>query len=437
MSASDVHGKGAPSAPPLSLMDVIPGYESTGTFDDLPPPQPGFGVPGQNPNPPVPHWNIPSISEDVAKEVFIDYASSKCCYGTRPAKELVFTDLQPYNTFRYRLETFTESRSTEWAYEPYRVSRMVRAPKMTTGKRKLKTLSIAEQVTVIRAVEKGDKKTVEIAEQFGIPTSTLSTFLKEKEKILKLYSEKSCGHQKRMRECEYPVIEQYILKWFVQARDRNVPINGKLLQKLDVFRSSDEIEEIDERDASAHRCQAKNVTLAMEGEKSDAVTAVDGERYAVHRALAQDTVKGNDAHGAMELDAEDALGVVEVDIKPVKKNQIYEHVPNRCPDFPIKLFEKVNGDKFFVDENIFVYPIVGFPDEEICEASKKGNQEHLAKFSKMRILQQVDQDLVLSFYHSVIQSVITYNFIAWFGVVMNQKLKNPPHISKHATQVIG
>ncbi|XP_028656953.1 tigger transposable element-derived protein 4-like [Erpetoichthys calabaricus] len=101
---------------------------------------------------------------------------------------------------------------------------------MATGKRKLKTLSIAEKVTVIRAVEKGDKKKVEIAKQFGIPTSMLSTFLKEKEKILKLYSEKSCGHQKRMRECEYPVIEQCVLKWFVQARDRNVPIDRKLLQ---------------------------------------------------------------------------------------------------------------------------------------------------------------------------------------------------------------
>uniref|UniRef100_A0A8C4XHT4 HTH CENPB-type domain-containing protein n=1 Tax=Erpetoichthys calabaricus TaxID=27687 RepID=A0A8C4XHT4_ERPCA len=101
---------------------------------------------------------------------------------------------------------------------------------MATGKCKLKTLSIAEKVTVIRAIEKGDKKKVEIAKQSGILTSTLSTFLKEKEKILKLYSEKSCGHQKRMRECEYPVIEQCVLKWFVQARDRNVPIDGKLLQ---------------------------------------------------------------------------------------------------------------------------------------------------------------------------------------------------------------
>ncbi|MBN3289195.1 TIGD6 protein, partial [Polypterus senegalus] len=110
------------------------------------------------------------------------------------------------------------------------------------------------KITVIRAVKKGDQKKVEIAEQLGIPTSTLYTFLKDKEKILKLYNEKSCGHQKRMRECEYPVIEQCILKWFVQARDKNVPIDGKLLQKLYVFRYSDEIVE---RDASAHRRQAK------------------------------------------------------------------------------------------------------------------------------------------------------------------------------------
>ncbi|KAJ8260322.1 hypothetical protein GJAV_G00179640 [Gymnothorax javanicus] len=32
---------------------------------------------------------------------------------------MVFTDLQAHNPYRYRLETFAESRSTEWASEPY------------------------------------------------------------------------------------------------------------------------------------------------------------------------------------------------------------------------------------------------------------------------------------------------------------------------------
>ncbi|RXM93628.1 Protein SSUH2-like [Acipenser ruthenus] len=62
---------------------------------------------------------IPSVSEDFAKDAFIEYASSKCCYSSRPAKELVFTDLQAHNTYRYRLETFVESRKTEWDSVPY------------------------------------------------------------------------------------------------------------------------------------------------------------------------------------------------------------------------------------------------------------------------------------------------------------------------------
>ncbi|XP_064160489.1 ssu-2 homolog, tandem duplicate 2 [Anguilla rostrata] len=111
---------GGATAPPADLMDKVPGYEGIGIGGyDLPyqgPPQaPGPGSPG----PPVGDWRIPSISEEVAKEAFLEYAASKCCYSKGPAKEMVFTDLQAHNTYRYRLETFTESRSTKWASEPY------------------------------------------------------------------------------------------------------------------------------------------------------------------------------------------------------------------------------------------------------------------------------------------------------------------------------
>ncbi|CAB1353224.1 unnamed protein product [Coregonus sp. 'balchen'] len=43
-------------------------------------------------------------------------------------------------------------------------------------------------------------------------------------------------------------------------------------------------------------------------------------------------------------------------------------------------------------QDMDVYPIVGFPDQEICDASKKASQEHHSKFSPQqvpcRILQQ-------------------------------------------------
>lgn len=63
--------------------------------------------------------NVPTLSEDEAKEALAIFVSSKCCYGTNPVKNLVFTDLQSSDTYRYVLETFTESRSTQWSTTPY------------------------------------------------------------------------------------------------------------------------------------------------------------------------------------------------------------------------------------------------------------------------------------------------------------------------------
>ncbi|KAJ1110619.1 hypothetical protein NDU88_007968 [Pleurodeles waltl] len=113
----------AASAPPSYLMDNVTGYEGIATGSGggkclPPPPYPGSG-PGKAAPPPEVHWSIPSITEDTAKQAFIQFAESKCCYRSTPAKEMVFRDFQPLSTYRYRLETFTESRSSEWNSVPY------------------------------------------------------------------------------------------------------------------------------------------------------------------------------------------------------------------------------------------------------------------------------------------------------------------------------
>ncbi|RXN18015.1 SSUH2-like protein [Labeo rohita] len=36
----------------------------------------------------------------------------------------------------------------------------------------------------------------------------------------------------------------------------------------------------------------------------------------------------------------------------LRKNQVFEFIPNRVPAFPLKKFEKVSGEAFFVDENL-------------------------------------------------------------------------------------
>jgi transposase-like protein len=47
-----------------------------------------------------------------------------------------------------------------------------------------KSLTFAEKFAIIREVEKGLNKKGDIAKKFGIPPSTLSTFKKNKDKIL-------------------------------------------------------------------------------------------------------------------------------------------------------------------------------------------------------------------------------------------------------------
>ncbi|XP_043933459.1 protein SSUH2 homolog isoform X2 [Protopterus annectens] len=115
-TAVSIPGEG-PTAPPTHLMDKVTGYEGGGGY--VPPPPTVFPGPENDLRPQPAQWNVPSISEDCAREALISYAKSKCCYNSEPAEKMHFQSLTPANTLRYRLETFTESRSTEWASEPY------------------------------------------------------------------------------------------------------------------------------------------------------------------------------------------------------------------------------------------------------------------------------------------------------------------------------
>uniref|UniRef100_A0A1A8MQ11 Ssu-2 homolog n=1 Tax=Nothobranchius pienaari TaxID=704102 RepID=A0A1A8MQ11_9TELE len=98
----------------------MPGYEGIGAAGGfLPPPMPAEPVAPPQPGAAPDSWVIPALQEDVARAAFKDFANSKCCYGSGPAEEGVITNMEPFNTFRYRLETFTESRSTEMAQKPH------------------------------------------------------------------------------------------------------------------------------------------------------------------------------------------------------------------------------------------------------------------------------------------------------------------------------
>lgn len=97
------------------------------------------------------------------------------------------------------------------------------------SKRKLKILTIAEKVNVINMVERSGKKNYEVANAFGIPSSTLSTILKNKTKILTNF--KLQPGRKKMKLAEFPNLDASLFKWYVQCKDSNQPVSGPILKE--------------------------------------------------------------------------------------------------------------------------------------------------------------------------------------------------------------
>ncbi|XP_028969729.1 protein SSUH2 homolog isoform X5 [Esox lucius] len=112
-----------PSAPPPGWLDCVSGYDEPkagDSGDQLYPPPPAYNPQPENDrNASVPHVRVPQVSEDVAREALLKFVGSKWSKSTKPARNLTFKELKPVTVYRYRLETYTESRSSAWEMEPY------------------------------------------------------------------------------------------------------------------------------------------------------------------------------------------------------------------------------------------------------------------------------------------------------------------------------
>uniref|UniRef100_A0A8W8LMQ9 Uncharacterized protein n=1 Tax=Magallana gigas TaxID=29159 RepID=A0A8W8LMQ9_MAGGI len=109
-----------PTAPPMEKMDNIGGYSNVGfNANVLPPPSYEDVTKEQPPTDRQAIQNVPTITEQDARESLLNFVSQHCCYGKGAAEDLKFLDLKSTSAFHYTLETYGEGRSTCWAYEPY------------------------------------------------------------------------------------------------------------------------------------------------------------------------------------------------------------------------------------------------------------------------------------------------------------------------------
>ncbi|KAG8516862.1 Protein SSUH2 [Galemys pyrenaicus] len=77
---------------------------------------------------------VPVLTEAVAREALLSFVNSKCCFGQVAASDLVIWQLNQQTLCRYRLETFSESRISEWTFQPF-ASHSVDRPQRGTSPR--------------------------------------------------------------------------------------------------------------------------------------------------------------------------------------------------------------------------------------------------------------------------------------------------------------
>ncbi|XP_021341643.1 tigger transposable element-derived protein 4-like [Mizuhopecten yessoensis] len=102
-----------------------------------------------------------------------------------------------------------------------------------TVKRKLNVKSIETKYEAILAVERGNRRKSDIAKDFGIPSNTLSSWLKCADKIKNAFLNSTYGpERKKMRTGHFEYIEQALYKWYDEARRQNIPVSGTILKNI-------------------------------------------------------------------------------------------------------------------------------------------------------------------------------------------------------------
>jgi acyl-CoA hydrolase len=98
-------------------------------------------------------------------------------------------------------------------------------------KRVIKTLLIQDKFNLIKDVDSGVKKK-DVAIKYGVPKNTVSTILKNKEKVIKAIEEGTVSQNcKRLKKGTFENVDRAVVDWFKATRSQNIPVSGALIKE--------------------------------------------------------------------------------------------------------------------------------------------------------------------------------------------------------------
>ncbi|KTF71740.1 hypothetical protein cypCar_00042398 [Cyprinus carpio] len=101
----------------------------------------------------------------------------------------------------------------------------------------------------------------------------------------------------------------------------------------------------------------------------------------------------------------------------IRKNQVFVFIPNRVPGFPLKKFEKVSGEAFFVDDNLSWYTSI---HSFCCEPHPKASEQKLNQQSAAKCTAKL-------WCQTIALVPITHVFYAYSGEDYEKTKFTPPN----------
>ena len=101
---------------------------------------------------------------------------------------------------------------------------------MASTKKKT-VLTIREKYLALEDLEKGLTKK-NITEKFSVPQNTLTYWIKRKEDIISKYESGQFGAKRqKLSFGKHDSVDIAVYKWFMKAREQNVPISGHIIKE--------------------------------------------------------------------------------------------------------------------------------------------------------------------------------------------------------------
>ncbi|XP_017729616.1 PREDICTED: protein SSUH2 homolog isoform X1 [Rhinopithecus bieti] len=336
----------SPLAPPTELLERLPGYDwllQAGRGQTFFPPLEALGRPQEQRS-----WSsflehrVPVMTEEVAREALLSFVNSKCCYSSTVAGDLVIRELNQQTLCRYRLETFSESRISEWTFQPF-TNHSVDGPQRGASPR---LWDIKVQVPPMFR---------EDIRKFQVPHSSL---VKECHKC----------HGRGRYKCS----------GCHGAGTVRCPSCCGAKRKAKQSRRC-------QLCAGSGRRRRKEVQVGASGSHQD-LQLIWGYRLCALLRCSTCSGRGNKTCATCKGEKK-LLHFIQLVI--MWKNSLFEFVSEQRLNCPRELLAKAKGENLFKDENSVVYPIVDFPLRDISLASQRGIAEHSAALaSRARVLQQ-------------------------------------------------